>query len=129
AIATGAATATPLTDPEPTGSPTATTPPRLPSTPAVGPLATPLGPASATPLVRAVLDARLDALRRKAGIPGIAATILFADGTVWDGAAGLAEVAAGRRVTPGTAFPIASVSKTFTAALVLSLIQDGKLTL
>jgi D-alanyl-D-alanine carboxypeptidase len=128
-VVTGAATSTPPIDPRPTASPVAANPPPFPGTPAVGPIPTPLFTASATPLVRAALDARLEALRRKAGIPGIAATILFADGSVWNGAAGLADVAAGRRVTPGTAFPIASVSKTFTAALVLSLIEDGKLTL
>ncbi|HEY8818475.1 MAG TPA: serine hydrolase, partial [Candidatus Limnocylindrales bacterium] len=87
------------------------------------------GTATATPLVRAALDARLEALRKKAGIPGISATILFADGSVWEGAAGLADVAAGRRVTTETAFPIASVSKTFISALVLGLIEDGKLRL
>ncbi|MEA2619469.1 MAG: D-alanyl-D-alanine carboxypeptidase [Chloroflexota bacterium] len=87
------------------------------------------GTASATPLVRAALDARLEALRRKVGIPGISATILFADGSVWEGAAGLADVAADRRVTTDTAFPIASASKTFTSALVLGLIEDGKLRL
>jgi D-alanyl-D-alanine carboxypeptidase len=131
AVATRAPTSTPPIDPPSTGSPAATTGPSspLPGTPRVGALPIRQGTASATPLVRTALDARLEALRRKAGIPGISATILFADGSVWNGAAGLADVAAGRRVTPGTAFPIASVSKTFTAALVLGLIEDGKLTL
>jgi D-alanyl-D-alanine carboxypeptidase len=118
--------------PTATGRPVASGP--APSRPPVGsgPFAPPQirrGTTSATPLVRAALDARLEALRKKAGIPGISATILFADGSVWEGAAGLADVAAGRRVTTDTAFPIASVSKTFTSALVLGLIEDGKLRL
>ena len=87
------------------------------------------GSASATPLLRAALDARLERLRAKYGIPGISASILFADGSVWHGAAGLADVAAKRKVTADTAFPVASVSKTFTAALILDLVEDGRLDL
>ena len=122
----------------PASAPTATVRPvasgPAPSRPPVGigpfaPVPIRRGTASATPLVRAALDARLEALMKKVGIPGISATILFADGSVWEGVAGLADVAAGRRVTTDTAFPVASVSKTFTAALVLGLVEDGKLRL
>jgi D-alanyl-D-alanine carboxypeptidase len=87
------------------------------------------GSASATPLLRAALSARLERLRAKYGIPGITASIQFADGSVWHGAAGLADVAAKRKVTDDTAFPVASVSKTFTAALILDLAEDGLLDL
>ena len=87
------------------------------------------GSASATPLLRAALDARLERIRAKYGIPGISASILFADGSVWHGAAGLADIAAKRKVTDDTAFPVASVSKTFTAALILALAEDGMLDL
>ena len=87
------------------------------------------GSASATPLLRAALSARLERLRAKYGIPGISASILFADGSIWRGAAGLADVAAKRKVTDDTAFPVASVSKTFTAALILDLVEDGLLDL
>ncbi|MEO8438574.1 MAG: serine hydrolase domain-containing protein, partial [Chloroflexota bacterium] len=87
------------------------------------------GSASATPMLRAALAARLERLRAKVGIPGISATILFADGSVWQGSAGLADVVAARPVTGETAFPVASVSKTFTAALILSLVADGRLAL
>jgi D-alanyl-D-alanine carboxypeptidase len=80
-------------------------------------------------LLRAALDARLERIRAKYGIPGISASILFADGSVWHGAAGLADIAAKRKVTDDTAFPVASVSKTFTAALILALAEDGRLDL
>ena len=83
--------------------------------------------ASATAALRAALDARLAALRAKTGIPGISVSISFADGSVWQGTAGLADVKAKRPVTADTAFPIASISKTFTAALVLGLVEDGRL--
>lgn len=87
------------------------------------------GITTATPMLRAALDARLERLRAKAGIPGISVAILFPDGTTWQGTAGLADVAAARPVTTDTAFPVASVSKTFTAALILGLVEDGKLSL
>jgi D-alanyl-D-alanine carboxypeptidase len=80
-------------------------------------------------MLRAALDVRLERLRAKYGIPGISASILFADGSVWHGAAGVADVAAKRKVTDATAFPVASVSKTFTAALILALAEDGQLDL
>jgi D-alanyl-D-alanine carboxypeptidase len=41
----------------------------------------------------------------------------------------MAEVAAVRPVTDDTAFSVASVSKTFTAALILGLVEDGRLSL
>ncbi len=87
------------------------------------------GSASATPLLRAALDRRLERLRAKYGIPGVSASIIFADGSVWHGAAGLADLTAKRKVTDDTAFPVASITKTFTAALVLALAEDGLLDL
>lgn len=84
---------------------------------------------SATPELRQALDARLERLRAKRGIPGISATIVFPDGSTWEGTAGLADVAGGTAVTTDTAFPAASVSKTFTSALILSLVEDGRLSL
>jgi len=117
---------------QPSSSPTATSEPAV--NPGVGgpviATASPRhGSASATPLLRAALDRRLERLRARYGIPGISASILFADGSVWYGAAGLADVAAKRKVTDDTAFPVASVSKTFTAALVLDLAEDDLLDL
>ena len=96
------------------------------SSPAASPLHR---PASATPLLLAALDARLERLRAKYGIPGISASILFADGTAWHGTAGFADVVAKRKVTDETAFPVASVSKTFTSALILRLAEDRLLDL
>jgi D-alanyl-D-alanine carboxypeptidase len=85
--------------------------------------------AGATPMLRALLDARLERLRLTTGIPGLSASILFADGSSWHGSSGLADVASKRRVTADTAFPAASISKTFTAALILGLVEDGRLRL
>lgn len=75
------------------------------------------------------LQAALDGARRQLHIPGVQATILFPDGTAWTGASGFADVAARARVTPDTAFAIASVSKTFASALILQLVDEGRLRL
>lgn len=86
----------------------------------------PDGP-SATAVTREALQGRLDQLRERYGIPGISVTILFPDGSSWVGVSGVADVATKAPVTPSTSFAIASVSKTFTAALILALVEDGKL--
>lgn len=108
-----------------------------PASSATAPTPGPSGPApssSAPPQPLATvrgprLQATLDRVRAKLGIPGISATILFADGSSWTGVSGLADVAAGTPVAPDTAFAYASVSKTFTSALILQLIGEGKLRL
>jgi len=131
-----AATPGPATSPTPVATAGAPSPGPTPALPASGPP----GPGtaggtpsaertSATPALVAALDARLDRLRATYGIPGVSAAIVFADGTVWRGRSGLADVAARRPVTTDTAFSVASVSKTFTAALILRLVEDGRLTL
>lgn len=135
-----AASATP--DPRPSTTPRATeqpsaapsvtpTPASATAIPGPTPAASPprRGVASATPTLRAALDARLQLLRATYGIPGVSVAIAFADGSVWRGQAGFADTAAKRPVTPDTAFSVASVSKTFTAALILGLVEDGRLRL
>jgi D-alanyl-D-alanine carboxypeptidase len=73
--------------------------------------------------------AELETFRTAQAIPGISATIEFDDGTSWTGVSGLADLARQRRVTPTTAFAVASVSKTFLSALVLALAHEGRLRL
>ena len=73
------------------------------------------------------LQATLDRLRVKLAIPGLSATILLPDGTSWTGVGGLAVVASQTPVTPETAFAFASVSKTFTSAVVLELVDEGRI--
>jgi D-alanyl-D-alanine carboxypeptidase len=106
----------PSTEPSPSPSPTA---------------APPTGPTAdrRAAMTAARLSAELDRIRRQLRIPGAQATILFADGTSWTGVSGLADVAAKRPVGADTAFAIASVSKTFTSALILELADEGKLAL
>jgi len=101
-------------------SPSGPAPSSTPGPPTTGPSPAPVG---------VHLQATLDRMRAKLGVPGVSATVMFPDGTSWTGVSGLSDVAARTRVTPQTAFAYASVSKTFTSALVLQLIGEGKLRL
>jgi D-alanyl-D-alanine carboxypeptidase len=131
---------------EPTASPTGPTPqPSLAALPpgtADGGAGASFPPASSGPTatgalptqgpsaaLEAVLDAHLRQWQAKTATPGVSVTITFADGTTWNGTAGMADVKTRRAVTPDTAFPVASISKTFTSALILDLIADGTLAL
>ena len=79
--------------------------------------------------LRDTLQRRLDRLRVRDGIPGVSVAILFPDGTTWVGTSGLANVRTGAGVDADTAFAVASISKTFTAALIMSLVEDRKVDL
>jgi D-alanyl-D-alanine carboxypeptidase len=73
------------------------------------------------------LQAALDSACAALGARGASATVILADGSTWTGVHGLADSAA--RVTPETVFEIGSITKTFTAALVLQLATEGVLDL
>jgi D-alanyl-D-alanine carboxypeptidase len=133
--AASSATVQPTLEPEPSGIGTAVEPtdqPPATSGPIPSQTAAPTAPSApptAVTIPAAALQARLDAIRAKLDIPGASVTIIFADGSSWTGTSGLANV---RRKTPveaDTAFAIASVSKTFTAALILELAEDGAIDL
>jgi D-alanyl-D-alanine carboxypeptidase len=59
----------------------------------------------------------------------VSVAIAWEDGRAWAGASGWADVAAKDKVTTGTAFAFASVSKTMTAAVVMQLVDEGKIRL
>ena len=86
-------------------------------------------PPSATDATRRALTLRLGSLRATYGLPGVSAAILFADGTMWRATSGFADVGARRRLTANTEFAVASISKTFLAAQVLILAEEGKVDL
>jgi D-alanyl-D-alanine carboxypeptidase len=75
--------------------------------------------ATATSL-QGVLDQAVES-----GLPDAIAAIVTSEGT-WAGAAGV-DGPNGRVATPDDVFAIASISKTFTAALVMRLVEQGKL--
>lgn len=77
------------------------------------------------------LEDRLQAViagARSNGVPGVSAAIETPDG-LWTGVVGKASLRPERPVTPETAFVAASVTKTFVAAVVLMLVEEGKLSL
>jgi CubicO group peptidase (beta-lactamase class C family) len=128
-LASGPSTAPGATTPSASPSATPATSP-LPGTPGFPIVAPPPAPVPRlAPATRLALQARLDQLRKRYGIPGISAAVLLPDGSLWSGVSGLADVAAERPVTRSTTFAIASVSKTFTSALVLALAEDGRIDL
>jgi D-alanyl-D-alanine carboxypeptidase len=92
--------------------------------------------AQPAPEVVAKLQARLDRWRVNHLAPGVAAAVRFPDGSLWEGVSGTAEVStrahpigAARPVEIDTPFVIASITKTFMAALVLQLEEQGRLSL
>jgi D-alanyl-D-alanine carboxypeptidase len=117
--------------------------PTLPGTPLASPsasaTATPLGvappvrrdyPATALPgATRTTLQAALDTALAAQGGVGASAAVLVPGEGAWTGASGSADLAPGRAVTPETRFAIASITKTFIAALVLQLSDAGTLSL
>ena len=82
---------------------------------------------------RAPLPARLDQLLARfahahPSFPGVAVAVTTST-LDWTGAAGLADRATNKPLTSAAPFRIASVTKTFTAAAILRLAEDGKLSL
>ncbi|MEO7634173.1 MAG: serine hydrolase domain-containing protein [Sphingomicrobium sp.] len=86
-------------------------------------------PAMALPAnFKAKADALLAGAYPAAG-PG-AAVIVTEDGKpVYEAGRGLADIAAKRAITPTTVFRIGSISKQFSAAIMLQLVDEGKLSL
>ena len=124
-------TSTPSSTPSPATPPTSSTPP----VPAPNPNPNP-SPRVQSPLhemrgllLRSQLQAELDRTRIRLGIPGASVTILLPDGTEWTGTSGLADVRRATAVTPDTAFALGSVSKTYTSAIILGLVGDGRINL
>jgi D-alanyl-D-alanine carboxypeptidase len=74
------------------------------------------------------IQAELDRLVA-GGLPGAFVYVEDADGTVTFRSAGLADLATGTRMTPERHYRIGSTTKTFTAAVVLQLLAEGRLAL
>ncbi len=122
--------ATPDSSTEPTATPTPDPTPTPTATPPATATPEPPGNGGSTAVVgHKALQRRLDAWRAKHFVPGVSVAMLWDDGRTWLGTSGDADIASGRAVTPETGFALASISKTFTAAVVLDLVDEGKLRL
>jgi D-alanyl-D-alanine carboxypeptidase len=101
--------------------------------PTASPSPTPTASPSPTPIVAASVSKRLqrtlEAARKRYGLPGVSATIILPNGATWSGVAGYADSVKRRKVAVDTPFAVASVTKTFTAALILRLADQGKLSI
>lgn len=75
------------------------------------------------------LDQAIARWRSQTGTPGVSVAIIWPGGRLWQGTAGEADAARDTAVRKDTAFAFASVTKTFTAALVLQLVDEGILRL
>ncbi|MDA0565759.1 beta-lactamase family protein [Streptomonospora sp. S1-112] len=80
--------------------------------------------------VRRFLDERVPEILAEHQVPGAAVAVVADGEQVHAGGYGEADVAEGTPVDPeGTSFPMASVSKSFTATAVLQLVDEGRLDL
>jgi D-alanyl-D-alanine carboxypeptidase len=114
-----AATALPSTTASAAVSPGASAAPSTSSPPP------PSAGSSAVPSV--ALQAAVARFVRRSGTPGISVTVRWSDGRTWTGTAGFADLRHRTPVRPDTAFAIASMSKTFTAAVILQLVEEGRI--
>jgi D-alanyl-D-alanine carboxypeptidase len=85
-------------------------------------------PPAAPPSLAQSLQQVLDESLKPSGAPGIVAQVITPSWS-WSGAAGLADNDPALPVQIGMHFRIASITKTFLAAAILTLVQQGKLEL
>ncbi len=92
-------------------------------------LAAPAGAQPGIPAMRSLpqLQDSLRAVMTREHIPGLMLTLVSHDSVLFEGGLGLADVAARRPVTAHTRFRIGSITKTFVAAGLMQLIEQGKL--
>ena len=71
----------------------------------------------------------LEPLREQAGIPGLSAAILHDGNILWERGTGLRDVEQSHPALPDTPYPIANLTQTMTAALLLDCRDRGELVL
>lgn len=125
------ATIEPTETPQPTVEPTATatSEPTPTETPQPTATATEVGLAPFDPALAATLQQILDQTVADGAIPGAVLSVSVPGQEPWTGASGLADRQAGRPMEPLTNVRIASISKIFTAVVVLQLAEEGTIDL
>jgi len=79
------------------------------------------------PTLAQELQAALDRTIEAGNSMGVSAAVVMPDGKVWFGVSGNSHP--GTPISPDMVFSIESITKMFTAALILQLVEEGKLTL
>ncbi|MBW4634178.1 MAG: serine hydrolase [Iphinoe sp. HA4291-MV1] len=75
------------------------------------------------------LQNALDNSVNASGVPGATAAVITPDGFTWKGASGLSNLDTQQRMQPDDIFSVGSISKTFTSATVLRVVEQGKVSL
>lgn len=96
----------------------------------IGPSAMPVAAADSratnlSPALQSVIDKQ----RASLNIPGVAATVIFGDGSRWSGVSGNAALGPPTAATSQTPWVVGSITKTFMAALILQLSEDELLSI
>lgn len=86
-------------------------------------------PEPAPPTLADDLQQMLDAQVAEVGAPGATLTVSLPGQPLWGFATGMADIEGGRAMVPEDRFGIGSITKTFTAAVVLQLRDEGVLSL
>ncbi len=74
-------------------------------------------------------EKRLDLIRQSLDIPGMSVAVLHKQTVILARGSGVVDIAKGTAATENTPYPIASLTKTFAAALLMRLVDAGKLDL
>ena len=77
----------------------------------------------------ASLQSVVDTYRESQEVAGVSAVVIRGNDVMFAGASGLADIKAGRDMTPDTVLYVGSLSKVFTAILTLNLVEADKLSL
>lgn len=77
--------------------------------------------------VLAAIEATLITEKKRYGVPGLAVAIVGAANTIYQRGFGMRDQASGAPVTPNTLFRIASTTKACTAAMIATLVEEGRL--
>lgn len=130
ATATTAPTATVVPSPSATATTAATaTATPVPATATPEPTPTDVPPAAFDPALAATLQRILDQTVADGEIPGAVLSVSLAGQEPWSGASGIADRQQRRPIEPTTNMRIASISKIFTAVVVLQLVEEGRIDL
>jgi peptidoglycan/LPS O-acetylase OafA/YrhL/CubicO group peptidase (beta-lactamase class C family) len=81
------------------------------------------------PALAAKLQRILDQTVADGAIPGMVLSVSIGGQAPWNGASGVAARKTGQPMQPATQVRIASISKVFTAVVILQLVEEGKLSL